>query len=521
MELARDRPQRIVVAVDLLPLRPGGENGGIKPAIFTLLRAVGDEAGDDLVFVFLTNSASHAQVRDLARPKDILICVLEEPGYPCARLDDGQANEFKVIPPPTDLVRTIDADLLYCPFGATTFHTPGLPTIALIADLLHKDYPFTLTATQIAEREAYIQNTIRAATRLQCISRSGMERMIEHYSIPRSALFYTYLPIHVRLEKPLQEAAGHSDSIPPRPYFFYPANLWLHKNHEVLLLSFARYRHEVGDNAWDLVLTFHEEPRAQYLRGIAKTLGVAEHVRFAGFVNDQELHRIWKKAGALVFPSLHEGFGIPLVEAMHYGIPIISSTEFALNEVAGDACYVIDARKPASVAQALAEVSQNRELRTALIKRGRERLKLFDLRLAARSLLDALRNLTRSAHAFPRKPHYSNDLILTAPTPVSAERWNIVMEFGDSASSQKFAVYLDEWPFATFTPAAFGERGFSFFCQPGGRTLGLRVAGMNKPNETGAEVNGANPVRRIIAVDSRKRRILLYENPIHHGHDES
>jgi glycosyltransferase involved in cell wall biosynthesis len=481
---------------------------------------VGDEADDDLVFVFLTNSASHGQVRDLARPRDILICVLEDPAYPCAQLDNGHANEFKVIPPPVDLVRTIDADLLYCPFGATTFHTPGVPTIALIADLLHKDYPFTLTAAQIAEREAYIQTTIRVATTLQCISRSGMERMIEHYSVPRTTLFYTYLPIHVRLEKPSQEAAGHSDSISPRPFFFYPANLWLHKNHEVLLLSFARYRHEVGDNAWDLVLTFQDEPRAQYLRGLAETLGIAEHVRFAGFVTDQELHRIWKNAGALVFPSLHEGFGIPLVEAMHYGIPIISGKEFALNEVAGDACYFIDARKPASVAQALAEVSQNGQLRAALIKRGRERLELFDLRVAARSLLDAFRNLTRSAHDFPRKPHYPHDLILTAPTPASAERWNIEMEFRDSASSQKFAVYLGEWPFATFIPATFGDRGFSFFCQPGGRTLGLRVAGMNRLNETGAEADGGNPVSRIIAVDSRKRRILLYETPIHHGPDE-
>lgn len=511
MQIGMANSRRLVAAVDLLPLRPGGENGGIKPAIFALLRAARTEAQSKLVFVFLTNSASHRQVRELAAPGDILICALEDPAHPCSELDAGLANEFKIIPPPPDLVRSIDVDLLYCPFGATTFHAPGVPTIALIADLLHKDFPFTLTPPQIAERESYIQSTIRVATRLQCISRSGMERMIEHYRVPRATLFYTYLPIHIRLDQASAELDASAEPVSKRPFFFYPANLWLHKNHELLLLSFARYCHEAEDEGWDLVLTFHEDDRAGHLRSLAHTLGISKRVRFAGFVTEPELRRIWQSAGALIFPSLHEGFGIPLLEAMHYGIPIISGSDFSLREVAGDACYRIDPRKPASVTQALFEVSGNSELRAALIKRGRERLALFDLKIAATSLLDAFRGVTQSEYDFPRKSKYSREPSLTAPTPASAERWKIELEFDQPAPSTKFSVYLDDMFFGSFKSAAFGEKGFSFFCRPEGRTLALRPFAEKTlrvaTNGGLAEI----PVKRIVAKGTDSRQVLLYE----------
>jgi len=512
MQIGTANSRRLVAAVDLLPLRPGGENGGIKPAIFALLRAARAEAQDKLVFVFLTNSASHRQVRDLAAPGDILICVLEDPAHPCSELNAGLANEFKIIPQPADLIRAIDVDVLYCPFGATTFHASGVPTVALIADLLHKDFPFTLTQQQIAERESYIQSTIRVATRLQCISRSGMERMIEHYGVPRSTLFYTYLPIHVRLDGPYAELGAPAEPASKRPFFFYPANLWLHKNHELLLLSFASYCHQAkGDEGWDLVLTFHEDERAAHLRALAQTLGISERVRFAGFVTEPELRRIWQTAGALVFVSLHEGFGIPLVEAMHYGVPIVSGNDFSLREVAGDACYRIDPRKPASITQALIEVSGNSELRAALIKRGRERLALFDLKIAASSLLEVFRDVTRKEFDFPRRSKHSREPSVTTPTPASAERWKIEMEFDRPAPSTKFLVYLDDMFFGSFKPAALGEKGFSFFCRPEGRTLALR-AWPEKPSTVAVNGGPADvPVKRIIAKGSDGRRVLLYE----------
>ena len=509
MDKSLPKPPRLVVAVDLLPLRPGGENGGLKPAIFSLLRAVRCQAPDATVFLFLTNSASHAQVRELAGPNDILACVLEDPHYPLANQSD-EPNEYKLVPAPPQLVQLLDADLLYCPFGATTFHVPGVPTIALIADFLHRDYPFTLSAAQIAERETYIQKTLSDATLVQCISRAGVERAQANYQIASDRLFYTYLPIHARLANlQLADDKAGPASLPNSPFFFYPANLWLHKNHEVLLCGYARYVRLAKGEPWPLVLTFHEDLRAQYLRALARILGIERNVHFMGFLSEQELHQVWRRAGALVFPSLHEGFGIPLLEAMHYRVPIISSDRFSLREVGGDAVYLTDAKKPVSLSDALLAVSTQPELRARLVELGRQRLCLFDINVAARTLLDAFMAATRKADDFPRPPHYENTAELAvAATPASTDPWTIEIQYA-AEDTAKCIVYLNDVPFASFASSTAAAERFSFVCRPDGRTLTVRQ-GCN----TQATGPGQITIKKVMAKHAPGEEILLYAEPL-------
>jgi glycosyltransferase involved in cell wall biosynthesis len=292
-----------VVAVDLTPLRPGGANGGIKPAIFRMLAEAQRLAGDSLGFVFLTRSSTHAEVRGLARRQDIILCVLQDPESPVCLSGAQAPAEFSLLQPPADLLKVIGVDLLYAPFGACTFHAEGVPSMALIVDLLHRDYPHSLTSAQIAEREAYIAQTLQCASMIQCISRSGVERLMAHYQVPEEKLFYTYLPVHVRLDAP---ASPSTEGLPEMaaPYFFYPANLWKHKNHETLLLAYRLYRQQAGDAAWDLVLTFHEDARAAEIRGLARALGLEPYLRCPGYVSEAGLRTLWQHAGALVLASL-------------------------------------------------------------------------------------------------------------------------------------------------------------------------------------------------------------------------
>jgi len=442
-----------------------------------------------------------------------LICVLDD-SINSFEKAESKASEVKFISPPDDLVKLLGADLLYCPFGATTYHVPGVPTIALIADLLHKDYPFTLTGEQIAEREAYLQKTVRDATLLQSISRSGMERMIEHYKVPANRLFYTYLPVHTRFDRAETKPSATAGIGQEKPFFFYPANLWLHKNHEGLLLGYSRYRQMAGSQAWDLVLTFHEEPRADYLRSLARILQISEHVHFLGFLSESALRAVWLRAGALVFPSLHEGFGIPLLEAMHSGIPVITSDQFSLREVAGDACYFIDPRKPLSLSQGLLEMSQNEGLRARLVELGRQRLELFDVKAAARVLCEAFQSLVRTETDLPRKPGYSLvPPLVSTPTPASAGRWKIEVTFEVApASNRQYSIYLGELPFASFRPGACPKQSFSFVCQPEGRTLALRANGGNGSTAHGCGDEPDLFVTTIVAHKEQGGRILLYED---------
>ena len=149
-------------------------------------------------------------------------------------------------------------DLVYCPFGMTDCACPGIPTLTLIVDLLHKDFPETLAEEELRYRNEYFDETIARTDRFQVISEYTSRQLQSHYRIAPADIVQTYLPVHGRL-KP----AARSDS-PESSYFFYPANAWAHKNHETLLVAYALYRHQAGAKAWRLVLTGN--PDAQMRR---------------------------------------------------------------------------------------------------------------------------------------------------------------------------------------------------------------------------------------------------------------
>ena len=385
------RPFRLLV--DLVHLQPGGANGGIKPFILEMLGWLGRQQQMPLLFTFLTRSSTHREVRDrLARVEDEIVCVHDDGDGSLPRPICRLPRERVLIPAPADLAWLIRADALYCPFGPPTYACPGIPTICLVADTLHRDFPAGLSGTEVASREVYFQRITRVADAIQCISRNVMARLQAHYAIPEERMFCTHIAIQSRFESPdrLRSPVGKAP-----PSFFFPANAWPHKNHETLLLAYRLYRKRelaLGRHPWGLVLTGHEDQRWRDLQSIAATLGLLPAVSFRGFVDLAEMHVLWLQAGALVFPSLHEGFGIPLVEAMHYGVPIVASDATSLPEVAGGAALLVDARRPRELADAMFRVANEPDLRRQLTTRGSRRALDFSMAQEAGRFLDCLRN---------------------------------------------------------------------------------------------------------------------------------
>lgn len=369
------KPDSLRVAVDLSTMRPGGENGGVKLFALEYLRVIGELAGESLTFVFLTWTCSHAEVRTLARPWDELVCVRGEPDMPANDADfDWRRGEIRLPRPRPDLLLQLGVRALYSPLSSSEHACPGVPSIATIVDVLHRDYPDTLTPHLIALREANFNDLVRSTNKFQCISEYTIDRMAEHYAVDRARLFRTYIVIQHRLPPPGGETRPAS-----RPYFLYPANAWHHKNHETLLVAFRLYRRQAGADAWDLMLTGYEDARMQSLRAIAAALGLGDSVHFRGHLPPSEFASLWQSAAALVFPSLHEGFGIPLLEAMHFHLPILCSDAGSLPEVAGDAAIYANARNPIDFAEALARLASDAGLRHDLVERGQRRLASFSL----------------------------------------------------------------------------------------------------------------------------------------------
>lgn len=375
--------------VDLSLLRPGGENGGIKQFIFGYIHWLARTEGDRLHITFLTWSCSHADVRALARPGDNLICVRIEHPKDAEIVGDWRTGESICINPPPTLALDLGADLVYSPQGSPEFFCPGIPSIATIVDLLHRDYPMTLPDSDVAYREQVFSELVSRTDAFQCISDFTAGQLRRHYDISSERIFRTYIAVQERFE-----CEGASvDRGASRPYFLFPANAWPHKNHQTLLLSYRLYRHIVGERAWDLKLTGHDSVAMREVLATADALGLSDCVTYHGHLLDSEFQALWCGAGALVFPSLHEGFGIPIIEAMHLGIPVLCSPETSLPEVAGDAALIVNCRKPTLLAAGLERITLDTSLRDQLVARGHERAKAFSIAREGHAFLEECRRL--------------------------------------------------------------------------------------------------------------------------------
>jgi len=157
-----------------------------------------------------------------------------------------------------------------------------------------------------------------------------------------------------------------------------------HKNVAALLGALARIP---PDRRPLLVLPGYPTWHEAELRERARALGITADVRFAGWVSDEEVEGLWAVADAFVFPSLYEGFGLPLLEAMARGVPVACSNASSLPEVAGDAALLFDPRDDAAIAAALERLLGDRALRERLRARGLGRVREFTWERTARLTL--------------------------------------------------------------------------------------------------------------------------------------
>jgi glycosyltransferase involved in cell wall biosynthesis len=164
------------------------------------------------------------------------------------------------------------------------------------------------------------------------------------------------------------------------PYLFYPANFWPHKNHHLLITAYGMYLSRNPGREMDLVFTGALDDARRDLQEKVRRMGLEQHVHFLGYLPDDQLTAVWKGCSFLIFPSLYEGFGIPVLEAMQFGKPVLCSNVTSLPEVAGDAALYFDPRKPAEIVHCLERIIGNGELSADLVNRGYERLSLFQSR---------------------------------------------------------------------------------------------------------------------------------------------
>lgn len=172
------------------------------------------------------------------------------------------------------------------------------------------------------------------------------------------------------------------------PFFLYVSRLeHPAKNHTRLIEAFDHFKSTSG-SPWQLVLAGSDWHGAEHIHAAARESHHARDIRFLGFVEDAALPSLYRAASAMVYPSLFEGFGLPPVEAMACGCPVISSKSGSLAEVVGKAARIIDPEDVGDIARALLEIAQDGEKRAALIAAGFENARRFSWDDNARRVMD-------------------------------------------------------------------------------------------------------------------------------------
>jgi glycosyltransferase involved in cell wall biosynthesis len=144
----------------------------------------------------------------------------------------------------------------------------------------------------------------------------------------------------------------------------------------MLLAAFGRVLPRI-DPAVKLVLTGAGAARQEWIARSARDMGLGARVVCAGFLPLEDLVLLMAKSSGVVFPSLYEGFGLPVVEAMALGVPVACSNTTALPEVAGDAALLFDPRIPEQVADSIVSLLQDGALRSRLVESGAQRAREF------------------------------------------------------------------------------------------------------------------------------------------------
>jgi glycosyltransferase involved in cell wall biosynthesis/2-polyprenyl-3-methyl-5-hydroxy-6-metoxy-1,4-benzoquinol methylase len=392
------------VVVDLTPVLPGLTNGGAKIMTIELLRNLA-KAATGCEFILLTSEASHEELGALDAANIRRVCV-NAPAKVLRRSDNiairakrilvrflpenvlqvlaaiyrrvtGQAA-FSVLS--GSLLERLEADLLFCPFTSPFFFDPAVPVVSVIYDLQHVYYPQFFQPQEIEERERNIQQAFRLASRVVCISEYVRETVLRHSSLPPERVRTIHIVLPNRLAPPspaLRESVLEKHALVPERFLLYPANFWPHKNHEILLTAFGMYLSTNPASDLKLVLTGAPSPRRDELIEAAKRMRLGHAVVFGGALPDEEFSVVMHSCAAMIFPSLFEGFGMPLLEAMAAGVPVLSSNATSLPEVAGDAALYFDPRKPNEIVEAITRIESDPELRRRLAEKSGERLSAF------------------------------------------------------------------------------------------------------------------------------------------------
>lgn len=263
-------------------------------------------------------------------------------------------------------------DLFFHPFGTLWPRPAPVASVVTLVDIQEVFYPQFFTEFDLYQRAYHFRGSTQMADRVITISHFSKQTIVEHHRLSPQKVTVAHLCADKRFYQVVHSAHPPQARLPGDDFIVYPANHWHHKNHDGLLKALQWLKDEKG-LAINAVFTGYDFPNGYPIEQKAAEYGLQDQIYVVGYVTVPELAYLYVKAKLLVFPSLFEGFGIPLVEAMAAGCPVAAANVTSLPEIGGEAALYFDPHDPEDIGRTIERVWCDESLRQQLIERGRQR----------------------------------------------------------------------------------------------------------------------------------------------------
>jgi glycosyltransferase involved in cell wall biosynthesis len=260
-------------------------------------------------------------------------------------------------------------------------------SVVTIHDMNFRNLGHAMSPAKRVALRYFVSRSARRADHILTVSEFSKSQIVDVLGVPPKKVTVTYNAPKTRGSSvaSLEELTTHCGVRPP--YVMGLSGLSPHKNMSTLIRAFSDLR-ERGFPDLQLVLVGHRPPGDQSTAGWMGSCGDSSGIVFTGYVADPVLASLYTHAALFVFPSLYEGFGIPVLEAFSCGVPVVCSNAAALPEVAGDAALLFEPRDARALADVMARVLTDGDLAGDLRERGRRRVELFSWAITARKTLE-------------------------------------------------------------------------------------------------------------------------------------
>ncbi len=368
------------IGINALYLLPG-KVGGSEIYVRNLVKWLPKAGGDNEYFIFI-NKESAGVFEKLAPEVTVIPCPVRAENRPMRILWEEIMLPFQV--------KKHKLDALISAGMSAPFFCPA-PSFVVIYDLQHINQPQNFNKLYLIFLRAVIYLSAKLSKGVITLSERSKADIVKYYKISPERISVTYLAsdasIFYKRGPEEVSAIARKYSLPKR-FLLYIASSLPHKNYVRLLDAFKIVKEK--DPEIKLVLIGARDYGQDIVSKRINEIGLKDDVVFLGWLPFEDIPVIYSAAEAFVFPSLHEGFGIPVLEAFACGVPVVCSRIEPLTEFASPAALFVDPLSPDDIARGILSILRDNRLRERLVKEGLKRANDFSWEKTVENTLSAV-----------------------------------------------------------------------------------------------------------------------------------